>query len=145
LRSGNIFFVHIDIHSLNEEDDFLDFFVKFWCKLVASVIDLRNDYPLIKLVAVIAVRGLVPECCLKPSLICTLEEFDGKKMLKLPLEKWTKDDIYIWLLQHSRLDSIFDINKKDIQLMANNIYQSTDGTPSQVRNELLEILNNKFG
>lgn len=145
LFGGDILFFQIDIYHLEPHNDFLEWFVQFWCHLVEKVSVIRNDYRFIKLVAVIAVSGLIPETCLKSSLYCTPEEFDGKKIIKLPLHNWTDKEICEWLLRHSGLNaSHIGLKPQDIQQMAKAIYEITEGRPSEVYNELMEEMGKRI-
>lgn len=142
LRSGNIFLIQVEIYSLNPQDTFLKWFVnEFWNELVQRVSIHRGNHPFIRLVSVIAVRGMVPQFCLQPSWCCTKQRFDGKKILELPLQFWTEVEICNWLWRFSGLDAPhIGRTRSEIEQMARVIYEVSEGKPSDVCNELMEAL-----
>ncbi|GJD16802.1 hypothetical protein RIVM261_017580 [Rivularia sp. IAM M-261] len=140
LRGDSIFFVTIDIYCLEAQDNFLEWFVQFWENLVARVAVQREEYPLIKLIAVISVRGLVPKSCLKEHFFCKEDNFDGKKILELPLHNWEEKDILKWLEQYSGLRDMRNLKLLDMQRMARNIYQCTKGEPIKIYHQLIETM-----
>jgi inactive STAND/Effector-associated domain 9 len=140
LRGDSIFFATIDIYCLEDQDDFLEWFVQFWGKLVERVAVQREEYPLIKLIAVISVRGLVPKTCLKEHLFCKEHNFDGKKILELPLQNWNEDDIWKWLEQHSGLRNTRNLQLSDMKRMAKNIFKNTKGEPIKIYHQLIETM-----
>jgi inactive STAND len=139
LTHGSTLFINVDIFSLNDKNNFLEWFVEFWNELVEKVKQRRKGNPLIKLVAVISVGGLVPESCFPKCLCCTKEQFDGKKILELPLQNWEENDINKWLLRHSAIE----IKPLQIKQMAENIYATTQGKPTDVYNVLMNELSQK--
>jgi hypothetical protein len=142
LRSGNVLLIHIEIYSLEIQDSFLEWFVNvFWNALVQQISIHRQDHPLIKLVAVIAVRGVVPKSHLHSALCCNKQKFDGRKILELPLEKWKETEICHWLWKFSGLDAPhIGRTRSEIEQIAKTIYTVSEGKPSDVRHELMEAL-----
>ena len=142
LRSGNILFIQIDIYDLSSQDTFLDWFVQqFWCILVDKLPEISQENPFIKLIAVLSIRGSIPEDLLLSDLCCESNEFDSKKILELPLEKWTDQEIKKWLLRFSGLTADhIGVNRQEIEGMAKRIHRLTEGRPSDVYSELIDAM-----
>lgn len=145
LSSGNIFFIQVDIYKLNCQDQFLDWFVhQFWCTLLERLPGLSQKHPLIRFVAVLSVRGSIPKDYLQPYLCCKKQNFDSKKILELPLQKWSHLEIKNWLFNFSGLTASHigrtPLKRLDIEQMAQTIFQITQGKPSEVYSELMEAM-----
>jgi len=142
LYGGQVFLIQIEIPQLDAKSTFLDWFVnQFWCPLVRRLPTVSQTSPLVKIFAVVTVRGSVNKTCLSDELICPNRQFDGEKILNLPLQKWTEADICNWLVSFSGLMSpAIGMTKPEVENMARSIYQVSEGRPSDVYHELRAYL-----
>jgi hypothetical protein len=137
LRPGNILFLQVTIYDLDAQDAFIEWIVQhFWHRLIDQMVALRQTYPRIRVIGVIAVEVEVPKFCLATSLCCKKNNFDGRKILALHLEKWTEEEIADWLINFSGLD----LPPVQIQRAAKAIYKVSKGQPRSVEAELKEFL-----
>ena len=145
LRSGNILFIQIDICDFTSQDTFLDWFVQqFWCKLLEKLPEITQKYPLIRFVAVLSVCGSMPQDFLLSDLCCKSNKFDSKKILDLPLKRWTEEEINNWLFNFSGLTATnIGVTTEEIKRMAYNIHQATKGTPDAVYNQLMKAMSDR--
>ncbi len=127
--------------SFEPQNEFLEWFVNsFWQELVTKISARRSDHPFIKVVGVIAVRNVIPKPALSPEFCCTKQNFSGKKILELPLQKWSDKELYEWLWKHSKLSGL-GYEPAQIQQMAKVIYQDSEqGEPCKAYNQLMEAL-----
>lgn len=136
LRDDKFFVFTIDIACIYETNNFLEWFIEFWEKLLARVTEQRKKYSFINLVAVIAVSSSVPQSCLKKSLLCTEDNFDGKKFLELPLHNWEEQDISKWIRENSGLN----LESEEIERMARQNCNITKGVPINVYYRLINTM-----
>jgi len=154
LYCGQILFIYVKIYSLEVEDTFLLWFInQLWNPLISKLLEqLSNQDPSIRVLAVIAVDGQVTEDCLPQYLCCGCrpEDFDSRKVLKIPLETWTEEEIRNWLLNFSRLtDPKIGLSISKINRMAKSIFAASyGGLPARVYDELKKqldhVLQSKF-
>ena len=69
----------------------------FWHPLVEQFRMVNQQMPRAKLLALIVVQPSLGVSKLKPTYFCSDDQFAAERFLHLPLAKWTKDDILIWL------------------------------------------------
>lgn len=140
LQNGNVLLIQLGIYSINLGDNFLTWFIQqFWEQLINQLERLDQERPLIRVVSVISVGNIVPRECLPEALCCTLQRFDARKLLELPLQKWTEKEICLWLLKFSNLG----LGRSEIEMMAKNIYRVSQGRPSEVYGELMQVMTQK--
>ncbi|NER23791.1 MAG: hypothetical protein F6J96_24430 [Symploca sp. SIO1C2] len=152
LFSGNILFIDVEIYSLDAEDSFLVWFVdQLWNPLISRLEQTSQQHRLIRVVSVIAVHGQVPEVCLPPNLCCGcgLEDFDSRKVLEIPLETWTEEEIKNWLFSFSGLTAPkIGVSAPEIDAMARAIFAASDGVPGivypELKQQLTHVLQSKF-
>ncbi len=142
---GNIFMMQISIPYLDANSTFLDWFVNcFWCPLIQRMPMASNKSPLVKIFAVITVRGAVHKQCLPDTLLCNKPPFAKDKILEMPLQKWEEKDIFKWLIKFSGLMlPAVGMSVLEVELMAKTIYQVTEGRPSDVYDELMNAMTSK--
>jgi hypothetical protein len=108
---------------------------KFWCSFAESLLALtpvKTDFKVV--LAVIASGPVAPEC-LNAHLGCLDPGFDFKKILELPLEKWTKGDIRRWLGRYSGLP----LTAPEFDQLAETIYMNSGGgVPSSVHQAFMQ-------
>jgi inactive STAND/Effector-associated domain 9 len=145
IGGGNIFMIQVDIPYLDAKSTFLDWFVNhFWCPLIQHIPLISQKSPLVKIFAVITVRGAVEKQCLPEILLCKKPPFAGDKILEIPLQKWTEQDICNWLINFSGLMlPAVGMTRSNIESMAKSIYQITRGQPIHVYGELMNTMTSK--
>jgi inactive STAND/Effector-associated domain 9 len=146
LRGGHVFLIHIEIPSINDKSKFLDWFVNhFWCPLVQKLPAMSVESPLVKIFAVISIRGAINKKHLPMDIFCQKQQFDQEKFLELTLQNWTEVDIRNWLIKFSGLMSPpLEMNRQDICDMAASIHQVAGGIPRQVYDELMREMDSKI-
>ncbi len=152
LFSGNILFINVEIYSLDVEDSFLVWFVEqLWNPLISRLEQANQQHSLIRVVSVIAVDSEVTEDCLPPNLCCGcgIENFDSKKVLEIPLETWTEEEIRNWLFNFSGLTAPkIGLSAPEIEAMAKSIFAASGGVPGMVytalKKQLNHVLQSKF-
>ena len=142
LCGGYVFLIQIEIPYLDAKSTFLDWFVhQFWCPLVRQLPMVKDTSPLVKVFAVITVRGTIDKACLPEALCCPTQQFHSEKVLKLPLQKWTEVDIRNWLVKFSGLMSpAVGRTRPEIEQIARSIYQASKGQPNHAYDELMKTI-----
>jgi inactive STAND/Effector-associated domain 9 len=128
-RGGTTFF--IDLWQWDEllcPDQVLSWFLAhFWVPLSQGLQVVSQTYRGVKAIAVIVIDGDLPQECSKLPCYCTLANFDGQKIVKLPLRKWKLKEIQDWL----ELSPGLPIDK--CKARAKKIYEkSENGSPLSV-------------
>jgi inactive STAND len=146
LCGGHVFLIQIEIPYLDAKSTFLDWFIhQFWHPLVRQLPLACETSPLVKIFAVITVRGAVDKACLPDHLCCPKQKFDQEKVLKLPLQKWTEADIRNWLVKFSGLMSpaAAGLTRTEVENIAQSIHRVSDGRPIDVYHELMNTMTAK--
>jgi inactive STAND/Effector-associated domain 9 len=145
LCGGHVLLIQIEIPYLDAKSTFLDWFIhQFWCPLVRQLPMIGRTSPLVKIFAVITVRGKVDKVCLPEAWCCPRQQFHSEKVLKLPLQKWTEADIRNWLVKFSGLMSpAVGLTRPEIEQLAQSIYQVSAGRPIDVYHELMKTMTDK--
>ncbi len=137
LRGGSIVFIKIENwDSIIEQKIFLDWFMKeFWEVLICELDPIFREYSKIRfLVALIAKSPVFTKRSSYPDFFCKKNTFDHRKIIELPLPKWTVEDIKKWLINFRGLS-----NAESLQL-AEQIYRESEGKPDTI----CSILEQKF-
>lgn len=144
LVSGNILLMEIDICALSPQDTFLVWFVNgFWGPLNIRLRAVASQKQRIRLIALLSVQGTIPRTCLPVEICCKKTSFNGGKILELPLQKWTEQEICNWLFDHSGLTrQAVPLPNEGITRMAKSIHSVTNGLPRDVYHELMEEMKN---
>jgi uncharacterized protein YoxC len=123
LCGGQVFLIQIEIPYLDAKSTFLEWFVdQFWCPLVRQLPLVGETSPLVKVFAVITVRGTVHKACLPEHLCCPKRQFHSEKVLNLPLQKWTEAEIRNWLVRFSGLMSpAVGMTRPEVDQMAQSV------------------------
>lgn len=142
LISGQIFLMEVSIYTLNQRDAFLKWFVnEFWMPMVSRLPAVSSQKRRIRLMAILSVQNSIPKACLPSTICCKKKDFDGGKLLELPLQKWTENEIHDWLFDFSGLTAQSEPLTNDaIAQMAQNIHQLTHGVPNDVYHELMDAM-----
>jgi hypothetical protein len=138
LFSGAILYFQVNIKcSLEEDNLFLHWFIQdFWCSLTESISPTKRN----RLVAVISVDESIPPSCL-PSNAFSTKGPDSRRVLELPLKKWTEAEISNWLIDCSSLDRPpMNLPEEAMLKIAASIYRKSKGQPTTVYNCLKEEL-----
>ena len=139
VQSGGTVFVSIEFpdgHKVSAT--FLKWFVEeFWCALMQSSINAANECELFKVIIAIVFSSNLPEECVQHYLGSLDPAFDFRKILELPLENWTSEDIRKWLVVHSGLR----LTKDQYRQLALTIYDNSNaGLPVSASTYLLSQL-----
>jgi hypothetical protein len=140
VQSGGTVFVSIEFpDGQNVSPTFFKWFVEeFWCALVQSSKAAANKCELFKVIIAIVVSSSLPEECVQAYLGSLDAAFDFRKILELPLENWTSEEIRTWLVKHSGLT----LSKVEFSQIALTIYNnSRAGVPVMAYTYLLDHLN----
>lgn len=131
LQVGSVVFIEINKWDyLSCQERVLPWFIRdFWCQLLeeSRLIAHKNGLRRVNIVAVIDSESQLNKECEALPYYCNPDEFDSKKILKLPLNQWTEDDILEWLERYGCLPA------SQIDVMAKQIYLKTmKGIPLMV-------------
>lgn len=136
---GSILLISIELRRIETENTFLKWFIcKFWEEFTSKLEEISQNCPLVRVMAVLSIeKGNIPKNYLLGSRYCTKSNFDGRKILKLPLQSWKKEEIRTWLISFSGLvKEPIEMPMSEIELMADSIYEQTKGKPREVYREL---------
>lgn len=139
LFSGAILYLQINIKcSLEEDNLFLHWFIQdFWHSLTASIAPTKRN----RLIAVVSVDESIPSSCLPSNAFSTKGRADSRRILELPLKKWTEVEISNWLIDCSGLDRPpINLPEEAMLKIAASIYRKSKGQPTTVYNCLKEEL-----
>lgn len=127
VQSGSIVFIELRGWELfYHMPDILRWFVdSFWVPLVRELPAIALESARVKFVVMVVSDLPVGE--LPPAYTCGRHEFDNEKVLELPLQKWSRDEIKEWLQYFSGWKA------QDIEELAGTIYASSSrGLPALV-------------
>jgi hypothetical protein len=116
-------------------DEMLNWFVQeFWVRLVDKFYATIKQENLrqVRLITTLVSEIEFPEAVLAPHLGCP-DPFFSHKILHLPLEKWSLEDIRDWLSSYSALTK-----GQDIDDAAQKIYEASGGNPRTAATFLLD-------
>lgn len=136
---GSILLISIELRRIETKHTFLKWFIdKFWGEFTSNLEQMGEKGELVKVIAVLSIeKGNIPKNYLLDSQYCTKTKFDGRKILKLPLQLWKKEDIRTWLISFSGLvNPPIAMPIAKIELIAESIYEQTKGKPREVEGEL---------
>ncbi len=119
---------------LNETDIFRWIVEDFWADMVRTLAAVANDYAEVKIIVLLFVDGMLPANCLRIDQRCTIDCYQKQKLLEIPLETWTRQDIRRWIARYSGLP----LARAPLERMADKVYGATDGLPTLVVHELLK-------
>ncbi|AFZ61269.1 hypothetical protein H6G54_11070 [Anabaena cylindrica FACHB-243] len=135
LQNNSVLFIeiHCDISDSCEIEPLIPWFINdFWQPLRARITGLIEDYDGIKVIAIIISDVLLnPKLSTEQlSLYCDDDHhcFSRNKLIQIPLENWTKDDITNWLIKYGNPG----LKRSDRNTIANKIYARTQGLPTAV-------------
>lgn len=142
LTSGNIFLLQVNIYALTPQDSFLNWFVNdFWLPLISRLPVISSKHTRVRLISVVSVQGPIPSDCLAGNICCERTAMNGGKLLALPLQAWTEDEICDWLFDFSGLlDQANPLANDEIEQMARNIHGVTEGIPKDVYHALIDVM-----
>lgn len=134
LQNDSILFIEIycDIDDESEIKNFISRFIQdFWQPLRQKITQVTEEFEGIKVITI--VKCDQSEISLSESLSCYFNDqneydcFVRDKLVKIPLESWTQNDIYEWLRVIN--PSLKKSERKDI---ASKIYRGTKGFPNTI-------------
>jgi hypothetical protein len=130
-----IFIEFLQCNRFTPHDKMLYWFVQeFWVRLVDTLYATiqQEDLRKIRLITTLVSDIEFHEAVLAPHLGCP-DPFFRYKILHLPLEKWSLDDIRDWLSSYSALTK-----GQDIDDAAQKIYEASGGNPRTAATFLLD-------
>jgi hypothetical protein len=139
VQSGGTVFVSIEFpDGQSVSPNFFKWFVEeFWCALVQSSTAAANECELFKVIIAIVVSSSLPDECIQAYLGSLDAAFDFRKILELPLENWTSEDIRKWLVYHSGLT----LTRDQFRQLALTIHTNSQaGVPVMAYTYLLDHL-----
>lgn len=101
----------------------------FWQPLVDELEDVLEEWDSRIIFVIVANRPLTEDCRKLPCF-CTVDAFDSRSILEIPLNNWTEQDIRLWLTNHFRL------SKPATKRWARQIYEESEGDPTLTRKAL---------
>lgn len=130
--TGEIFFLRIEIPT-DDGTEFLRWFVQeFWQPLTQGLDDSF---------AVVAAISI--DCQFKgdllPNEIFCKSKLEGQKIMRLPLQNWTQEDILLWLRNHSGLGKR-GCDMAKFSNVADGVWKVAKGKPDSTRNALVKSL-----
>jgi hypothetical protein len=145
LQSGSVYFIELKLTQANSLcESFLPWLLnQFWVPLVAERWpQVLQKNPLAMIVLVIEIEQQVQPPHGLEALACTPKAFDSTRILELPLQRWTQQEIEAWLLRFSGLTSPPSNKTPDeVRHLAAQIYSvSKKGTPAEVYGRFLDEL-----
>lgn len=145
LQSGSVYFIELFLRQVDSLCDcFLPWLVEqFWEPLVAMRWpEVLRKNPLAQIVLVVEVEPALRPARLPAALECRPTSFDSTRILELPLQKWTQQEIEAWLLRFSGLTRPAIGKTPDyVRQLAARIYSnSRGGTPDTVYYHFLQEL-----
>ncbi|MFX0196430.1 MAG: hypothetical protein ACFFCW_09935 [Candidatus Hodarchaeota archaeon] len=130
VRSGSIVFIVLRRGDyLFSNEHFLPwFFNNFWIPIVrVELPKIAKKYRKVKFIVMIVADGKISSESIPSSFCCSLEQFNCEKILELPLQNWTLDEIRNWL------DLFSGLTASEIDKKAEVIYSaSLNGIPGLV-------------
>lgn len=143
VHCGSVVLLELHIRShVGLHDSFLPWFLDdFWYPLTDAVPRLTADYPMVKFFALIMVDHALTD--LPTHLCCRHDQFDGRKLLELPLHPWTSREIRQWLFQFVGPFAT-GRTRNDMDALAQYIYDISNGRPSDVEKLLHDHLPQLF-
>lgn len=139
LKPGDLLFVEVKIYvNFYQHEQFLGWLLDvFWPSLRASLDKAtQEERTYLKCLLVFAVDQELPSSFPLKERYCQLSQFDPKhrSLAWVPLEKWSRDEVAVWLVHHSGLELP---NRDDT---AREIYAaSRNGEPMRVIAALREL------
>lgn len=134
MRSGNVLFFEIRGWDFDpDHSEMLTWLVEeFWIPITKALADLVGVYNRVRVVVLIMTTEPLRRP-LPPELSCNRASFEVERMLELPLQNWTRDEIHQWLESYSRLS----LTTQEISKLTQRIFNSSDGgVPELVRSAL---------
>jgi len=117
---------------LSDLDEFCQILENFWRNMVSELEVVSKQCCEVKIITLLFTDKPLPDDNLV-DYCCTIEQFQKNKLLKLPQEEWTQEDIRVWVARYWGLR----LNTIEINRMAKNIYESAGGLPIVVAHKLL--------
>jgi hypothetical protein len=148
LQSGCIVFFTLTVwDSLSFRDPFVSWLVgEFWAAIVEEIRAVGRQHPMVKFILVIIVNTPLVPGALPELHICKRRRFESHKILELPLQKWTREELKRWLLIYSGLTGApVGLDAEAIDHLSETIYLSSrGGEPSRVAQALMQLLKRYF-
>jgi len=127
LQSGSVVLIEIhkwDALPLAIQREVLCWFLEqFWQPLVAQLPTIATTYSRVRFITILVVEDEIALDC--QEYCCLHDEYDGQKIIDLPLQDWTENDILGWL-------DYLGLPKQQSEGIAKRIYKASRGIPELV-------------
>ena len=130
---STIFFEIKGINKLTDKEEFLNWFLgNFWQPLIDEInILLKQNKN--KVIAALIADSQFPINCSSSIEFCHESILTPDKIIEISLSDWTFYDIYNWLIWFKNLsDQSAQMTLKEIEKMAQEIHDESEGTPESV-------------
>ncbi len=98
----------------------------FWKNVINELNPVFEKYSNIRFVVALIAKSQVFSDCCSLDYFCEQDTFDYRKIIELPLPKWTVKDIQNWLTIH------LGLSKSESQKKARQIHRESEGTPHTI-------------
>lgn len=140
LQSGSVVLTEIHIwNNVGFHDQFLPQYLHdFWYPFVNALPKITQRHPMVRFITLIVVNSPLHYTHLPTELYCGKDDFDSQKVVEIPLQSWTVDEITEWLFY---VGLTAKLQQDAIRQMAQTIYQASEGgRPSLVEMALMKNL-----
>jgi len=108
---------------------------QFWQRLVQELATVAQEYYGVRIIALLFFDAELPLETFPADICCTLEHFERRHVLEMTLCSWSREEIRDWITRFSGLT----LKRRDVDRMADTVYKATDGIPSLVAHQLLDL------
>jgi hypothetical protein len=123
LQSGSIVFIEFrGWEFIHHKTGIISWFINnFWIPLIGELQNIKKNYRKVKFIALIVADHCIPAESVPKTLCCTRDTFRAEKIIELPLQAWTREEVQDWLESFSGLEA------HQIDRLAEKIYNSSNG------------------
>jgi hypothetical protein len=142
LRNGSVLFIELEFwETAAQRRDLIQWILSdFWSRIVSRLDSIGESLDLVNFVLVIVANKTLFYEGVPAELCCQVDSIDPRKLVELPLDRWTPKEIELWLKRYANLN----LPKQEIELMAREI--CGEGlTPSTVYRSLMDELDRLCG
>jgi hypothetical protein len=108
---------------------------QFWQRLVQELATVAQEYYGVKIIALLFFDAELPSETFPADICCTLDQFERRHVLEMTLCSWSREEIRDWITRFSGLT----LKRRGVDRMADTVYKATDGIPSLVAHQLLDL------
>jgi hypothetical protein len=129
VTSGRVVFIVVRMwETLTPQERILPWFMEsFWRPLVRKLPEITQKHDRVRFIAIILADALLPKESLAPFRWKAGAAFDGERIVELPLQNWTREEISGWLAEY------YELERDQADCVARLAYEaSRKGTPQMV-------------